>query len=281
MTLIALVVVVLAVTAALVYNRLVWRPRQASGRTSDDGLSIAAIIGPLATLAVLLLVFVLVQTYASWSAAGEAETAEATATLLLFREADLVKNDRTRNRLRAEVVCYATSVIHQEWPAMRDRRVSSVPTYWGAQIREAGVRLTRTIAERSAGENLVARDGERASARQERLGEARPTVPRALFLLMVLAVGVTLGIVGVVTERSVGRGVHPVVVIAAGVVLAATLTLVRDLDQPYAGPLRRSPSQTEFIRAQIAPEVRGPLPCDDRGLPTRAPDFKASTSALR
>ena len=281
MTLIALVVVVLAVTAALVYNRLVWRPRQASGRTSDDGLSIAAIIGPLATLAVLLLVFVLVQTYASWSAAGEAETAEATATLLLFREADLVKNDRTRNRLRAEVVCYATSVIHQEWPAMRDRRVSSVPTYWGAQIREAGVRLTRTIAERSAGENLVARDGERASARQERLGEARPTVPRALFLLMVLAVAATLGIVGVVTERSVGRGVHPIVVVAAGVVLAATLTLVRDLDQPYAGPLRRSPSQTEFIRAQIAPEVRGPLPCDDGGLPTRAPGFKASTSALR
>ena len=281
MTLIAIVVVVLAVTAALVYNRLVWRPRQASGRTSDDGLSIAAIIGPLATLAVLLLVFVLVQTYASWSAAGEAETAEATATLLLFREADLVKDARTRNLLRADVVCYATSVIDQEWPAMRDRRVSSVPTYWSARIREAGVRLTRTSAERNAGENLVARDGERASARQERLGEARPTVPRALFLLMVLAVGVTLGIVGVVTERSVGRGVHPVVVVAAGVVLAATLTLVRDLDQPYAGPLRRSPSQTEFIRAQIAPEVRGPLPCDDDGMPIRARDFRASTSPLR
>ena len=54
MTLIALVVVVLAVTAALVYNRIVWRPRQASGRASDDGLSIAGIIGPLGTLSVLL-----------------------------------------------------------------------------------------------------------------------------------------------------------------------------------------------------------------------------------
>ena len=281
MTLIALVVVVLAVTAALVYNRIVWRPRQASGRASDDGLSIAGIIGPLGTLSVLLLVFVLVQTYASWSAAGEAETAEATATLLLFREADLVKDARTRNLLRADVVCYATSVIHQEWPAMQRRRVSSVPTYWGAQIREAGVRLTRTSAEKTAAENLVARDGERASARQERLGEARPTVPKALFVLMVLAVAVTLGIFGAVTERSVERGVHLVIVVAAGVVLAATLTLVRDLDQPYSGALRRSPSQTEFIRAQIAPEVRGPLPCDDGGMPTRAPDFKASTSALR
>ena len=50
-------------------------------------------------------------------------------------------------------------------------------------------------------------------------------------------------------------------------------------DRP--GALQRSPSQTEFIRAQIAPEVRGPLPCDDGGMPTRAPDLPASTSALR
>jgi Protein of unknown function (DUF4239) len=280
-TLIALVVVVLVVTAALIYNRVAWRPRQASGRASEDGLSIAGIIGPLATLSVLLLVFVLVQTYASWSAAGEAEAAEATATLLLFREADLVEDARTRNRLRAEVVCYATSVIRQEWPAMHDRRVSSVPTYWGARIREAGIRLTRTSAEQNAGENLVARDAERASARLERLAQARPTVPGALFLLMVLAVAVTLGVFGVVTERSMGSGVHSVIVVATGVVLAATLALIRDLDQPYAGVLRRSPSQTEFIRAQIAPEVRGPLPCDNDGMPTHAPDFRASTSALR
>lgn len=163
MTLAALVVVVLAVTAALVYNRLAWRPRQVSGRASHDGVPIAGIIGPLGTLSVLLLVFVLVQTYASWSAAGEAETAEATATLLLFREADLVKDARTRNRLRAAVVCYATSVIRQEWPAMQNKRVSNVPTYWGARIREDGVRLTRTTAEKNAGENLVARDGERAA----------------------------------------------------------------------------------------------------------------------
>ena len=277
----ALVVVVLAVTAALVYNRVVWRPRQAAGRVSQDGVSIAGIIGPPGTLSVLLLVFVLVQTYASWSAAGDAETAEATATLLLFREADLVKDARTRNRLRAAVVCYATSVIRQEWPAMQHRRVSSVPTYWGARIREAGVRLTRTSAEKDAGENLVARDGERASARQKRLGEARPTVPGALFLLMVLSVAVTLGLFGAVTARSVGRGVHIVIVVATAVVLAATLTLVRDLDQPYGGALRRSPSQTEFIRSQIAPEVRGPLPCDDDGMPIRAREFRASTSPLR
>lgn len=45
MTLTALVV--LAVTAALVYNRVAWRPRQASGCASHDGVSMAGIIGPL------------------------------------------------------------------------------------------------------------------------------------------------------------------------------------------------------------------------------------------
>ena len=109
----------------------------------------------------------------------------------------------------------------------------------------------------------------------------RPTVPTALFVLMVLAVTGTLGIIGVATAQSVGRGVHTVIVVATGIVLAATLALVRDLDQPYSGVLKRSPSQTEFIRAQIASEVRGPLACDDGGMPTRAPDFRASTSALR
>ena len=72
MTLTAIVVVVLAVTAALVYNRVAWRPRQASGRASQHGVSIEGITALVGTLAVLLLVFVLVQTHASWSAAGEA-----------------------------------------------------------------------------------------------------------------------------------------------------------------------------------------------------------------
>jgi hypothetical protein len=83
-TLVAIVVVVLAVTAALVYNRVAWRPRQASGGGSDEGVSIQGMIGPLGTLSVL--VFVLVQTYTSWSAAGKDETADGTAA----RRADLV-----------------------------------------------------------------------------------------------------------------------------------------------------------------------------------------------
>ena len=280
MTVITIVAIAAVVAAGLTYNRRVWRPHQAAARIPRDGLKVWELTAPVASLAVVLLVFVLVQTFDSWASAGRAETNEATATLLLFREVDLVGDARLRNRLRREIVCYATSVERQEWPAMARRRVSSVPTYWAARIRGAGVRLVRASGESTAGENLVTRDGERAAARQDRLGEARPTVPHALGWLMLIAVAVVLAVLGAATMTGVETRVHAVIVVAAATVFAATLLLIGDLDQPYAGAIKREPTQTEFVRRQIAAEVRGPLPCDAAGLPTRAPGFRATTVPL-
>src|SRR3954467_7269055 len=223
-TLITLLVVALVVALALVYNARVWRSRTA--RMPGDGLSVGELMAPLASLAVILLVFVLVQTYGSWAAAGTAETNEATATLLLFREADLVADARVRSTLHKQVVCYASSVIAQDWPAMGDRRVSSVPTYWAAVIREAGVRLVRARGGSTAGENLVRHDGERATARQHRLGEARQTVPTALSGLMLGAVAVVLAVIGPLPKADVAGRVHLAIVVAAAVVFAATLILI-------------------------------------------------------
>ena len=280
MTLIAIVLVVLVVAAGLFYNQRWWRPRQAVAPLPDDGLKVGELTAPLATLTVLLLVFVLVQTYGSWAAAGRAETDEATATLLLFREVDLVRDARLRAELRKEVVCYATSVIRRDWPAMGNRRISSVPTYWGARIREGGVRLVRAPGGSTAGEQIVKRDGERASARQSRLGEARPTVPKALSWLILVAVLMVLAVLSTASMPGVGRLVQVAIVLAAAVAFISTLLLILDLDHPYAGPLRRDPTQTEFVRNQIAAEVRGPLPCDPTGLPTDAPGFRSTTSPL-
>jgi hypothetical protein len=277
-TVLTILVIVLVVAGGVAYNRRVWRPRQTRSAIPLDGLKVWELITPIASLAVVLLVFVLVQTYSSWAAAGRAETDEATATLLLFREADLVSDPQLRDTIRRQVVCYATSVVHQDWPAMGHRRVSSVPTYWATRVREAGVRLVRAKGDSTAGEHLVARDGERAAARQNRLLEARPTVPGALSWLMLATVVVVLAVIGAAT--TVDSRVHVVSVIAAATVFAATLILIRDLDQPYAGAVHREPTQTEFILHQISPEVHGPLPCDRKGLPAGVPGYRATTDSL-
>ena len=232
MTLIAIVLVVVVVAAGLYYNQRWWRPRQAAAGVPDDGLKVWDLTAPLATLAVLLLVFVLVQTYGSWAAAGRAESDEATATLLLFREVDLVRDARLRSELRKEVVCYATSVIRQDWPAMGNRRISSVPTYWGARIREGGVRLVRSPRGSAAGEQIVKRDGERASGRQKRLGEARPTVPKALSWLILAAVVMVLAVLTTASSLGVGRLVQVAIVLAAAAAFVSTLLLILDFDHP-------------------------------------------------
>lgn len=280
MTLITVLLVVFVVAAGLYFNQRVWRPRQAAARIPGDGPGVWDLTTPLATLAALLLVFVLVQTYGSWAAAGRAETDEATATLLLYREIDLVSDRRLREELQKEVVCYATSVIHQDWPAMGERSISNVPTYWGSRVRETGVRLVDTPNESTAGKQIVERDGERASARLNRVGEARPTVPDALSWLMLVAVLIVLAVLSIASLSSVGSIVQAGIVVAAAVAFASTLLLINDLDQPYAGPLRRDPIQTEFVRHQIGAEVRGPLPCDGSGLPTDAPGFRPATAPL-
>jgi hypothetical protein len=139
------------------------------------------------------------------------------------------------------------------------------------------VTLVRTGGrDLAAGKELVARDGQRAAARQNRLGEARPTVPKALTWLMLAAVAITLAITGVVTAADVA-GAHRVIVALAAAVFVTALILISDMDQPHRGALKRSPQQAEFVRAQMAAEIRGPLPCDDDGLPLRAPGFRAQT----
>jgi hypothetical protein len=281
-SLLTIAVTLLAVAGALAVNRLVWRPRQARDTGRHDGLSTTEVAVPLVTLATVLLVFVLVQVFSSWSTAGRAETQEATATLLLFREAELLDDQPVRDAMRAELVCYATSVVEQDWPAMGESRISNVPTYWGDRIRAAGVQQARSERNQgNGGEEVVERDGERAAARQARLAEARPAVPVALNLLMLAAVAGTLVIMGVATAGVVRPGVHVAIVVTSGVIFGATLLLIRDFDQPYRGLTGRDPEQTRFIRELMRAEVRGPLPCDPDGLPAGDPSFRVRTSPLR
>jgi hypothetical protein len=280
-TLITIVVVALAVLGSLAYNRRVWRPGQAKDASRADGLTTTEVAVPLVTLAVVLTVFVLVQVFSSWTSAGRAESSEATGTLLLFRETDLLDGPSVRRAVRGDIVCYATSVIEQDWPAMGDRQISNVPTYWAALVRRAGVREARLPGRQEVGQAFVKRDGERAAARQERLGEARPSVPGALNVLMLIAVVGTLVILGTASASVMRPGVHVAIVVVSAVVFGGTLLLIRDFDQPYTGLTGRAPTQTELVRDLIVADVPVPLPCDSNGLPRDDPSFRASRRALR
>ena len=137
----------------------------------------------------------------------------------------------------------------------------------------------RSGADDAAGSAIIRRDGERATARQDLLAEARTAVPPAMYWLMLFTVAVALVLFGVVTMKGMSQGMHAAMVVTTAVVFTSTLLLIRDLDQPYDGINAREPAQTTFVRGQMLAEVVGSLPCDSRGLPTDAPLFRPQTAS--
>jgi hypothetical protein len=279
-TLITIAVIALAVVAALIYNRRVWRPRQRRDPTHVDGLNATEASVPLVTLAVLLMTFVLVQVFGSWSAVSDEETREATATLQLFRVAQLFEDVGVRDDLKGDVVCYAISVAEQDWPAMADDAASDVPTYWGQRIRDIAAAEGNKPQLHPAAQDLIGQDANRSAARQARLGEARPAIPTALYVLMLLVVATTLVMLSVITAASVRPRVHLAIVIVSTLAFGAALLLIRDLDQPYDGVTGRSPAETEFIIDLMRPDAPAALPCDPAGLPIDEPGFVATKTPL-
>lgn len=281
MIVLSLVLIVVAVVIGLAYNRLVWRPRQEAGDLSSDGLQMKEVTGPLASLAVLLVAFTLVQSFNSWSGAKRAEAGEAAATLNLFRQAELYGDARLRDEVRGDVVCYSTAVIEQEWPAMSEGRYSNVPAYWASQIRRTAIRQVRSGTDERAGVAVLDRDRERTIGRQDRLNEAGSDIPTAVFLLMLAAVFAAVLLIGVVTAKGVSPGVHVVVVIAAAIIFGSALLLIRSLDSPFTGFTARGPEQTIAIRSQMLNETSlDELPCDESGLPVDDALFRPRTFPL-
>jgi len=280
MSVITIAVIAVAVVAALLYNRRVWRPAQRRDPTHVDGLNATEASVPLVTLAVLLLTFVLVQVFGSWSAVSDEETREATAALQLFRSAQLFEDVSVRDDLKGDVFCYAISVAEQDWPAMADDSASDVPTYWGQRIRDVAAAEGRKAHFHPAAQDLIEQDAERSAARQDRLGEARPAIPTALYLLMLVVVATALVMLSVVTSATVRPRVHLAIVVVSTLAFGATLLLIRDLDDPYNGATARAPAETEFIIDLMRPDSPATLPCDPAGLPVDEPGFAATRTPL-
>src|SRR3954462_3842479 len=134
-TLIVVVVAGLAVAAMLVTRR-----RAPEGSYFVDGDPAARGFGGLATGFAILAGFVVVLAFESYDASRSGAQTEARTVWHQFETVQLLP-ESARPRMSGELVCYARSVIHQEWPQMRSGTLSSAPNQWGVKLFE-GLRST-------------------------------------------------------------------------------------------------------------------------------------------
>src|SRR6188474_396181 len=142
--------VVVASSALAIGAILLVRRRAPDGSYFNDGDRAAGVFGVLATGFAVLLGLVVVLAFTSYDESRTGAETEAITVAQQFEVANLLPQPQGR-RLAGELVCYARSVVHQEWPRMQAGSQTSDTNSWGLQL----YRTLRDIEPRTAAEQAA------------------------------------------------------------------------------------------------------------------------------
>ena len=218
----------------------------------------------------ILLAFIIVDAFQTYSGAKRAADEEATATLEMFRTAGFFPAEE-RDAVRSDLVCYARAVTYSEWPAMHDGETSPLVVPWINRWSEVLRRFDPAgDRERIAFSQFEIEDDARTNAGVERFREATPSVPAPLWFVLVLGACFGVALQFAMSDPRERRVVQVALVGAVGAILAAGLLLVDYLDNPYSDqPGSVQPTAMEFSIAAmegIAPGLEPPCSSDGRPL---------------
>ncbi|OQR63505.1 hypothetical protein B6E66_14405 [Streptomyces maremycinicus] len=261
--LLVITVAVLALLAGLAANRFL-RPRLLS-EDDDTGMGVKDLVGPLLTLTVLLLAFVLVTANGSYGKAEVASRGEARALDQLVETAEYAPQAE-REQIQADAVCYARAVRFHEWPAMADGKGSAAPSVWSTDFRRA----FRTLEGKPVFGMLITADNKRSDEREERLTQATASIPSAILWFLLATLAITVVSLGICLPRRNNRGqIVTLVIITA--LLTTTLCIIRDVDRPFGGIINVEPTaiteaERQANRDFLAHHDAAELPCDSHGI---------------
>lgn len=266
--------VVVVVTALAIATMLLVRRRAPAGSRFEDGDRAAGVFGVLATGFAVLLGFVVFLAFESFDTSRSGAEAEAQIVTQQFETAQLFPV-AVRARLSGDLVCYARTVIHQEWPKMESGTLGDLVNPWGV----ATFRILRTVEPKSASEQAayakwLDQRSDREDARADRTHGAEGVIPVPLWIVLLLSAVTIFVFMLFFADSAEGVGVQATMMGGVAIVISSTLLLLWFLDHPYhagIGSLRPVAMERAIrILDQEAATVGGKLtiPCDERGIPT-------------
>jgi hypothetical protein len=222
----------------------------------------------------VLLGFVVFLAFESFDTSRSGAEAEAQIVTQQFETAQLFPVP-VRARLSGDLVCYARTVIHQEWPKMESGTLGDIVNPWGV----ATFRILKTVEPRSASEQAayakwLDQRSDRENARADRTHGAEGVIPVPLWIVLLLSAVTIFVFMLFFADSAEGVGVQATMMGGVAIVISSTLLLLWFLDHPYhngIGSLRPIAMERAIrILDQEAVTVDGRLtiPCDERGVPT-------------
>jgi len=268
--------IVLGATGIAVAAMLIVRRTAPDGSYFADGDRAAGVFGVLATGFAVLLGLVVVLAFTSYDASRSGAEDEATIVGQQYEVAQLMAPPGGR-RLAAELVCYARSVVYQEWPRMERGHQPAGLNPWGAELfRTLRGIAPQTASEQAAYAKWLDQRTDREAARADRTHGAEGVIPTPLWIVLFLSALIIFAYMLFFADSAERALVQAMMMGGVAVVITSTLLLLWFLDHPYhssVGSLRPVAMQrTIGILDQEGAAIREKttIPCDDRGNPRGA-----------
>lgn len=263
--------VVVAVMAVAITAMLLVRSRAPAGSYFEDGDRAAGVFGVLATGFAVLLGFVVFLAFESFDTSRSGAETEAQIVREQFETVHLFPV-AVRARLSGELVCYARTVIHGEWPKMETGTLGDTANPWTLAM----FRTTKTVQPRSAAEQAaygkwLDERTDREDARSDRTHGAEGVIPLQLWIVLFLSAAVIFVFMLFFADSAERAVVQATMMGGVAIVISSTLLLLWFLDHPYhSGPGGLRPvamERTLRITNQEAAVISEKLtiPCDARG----------------
>jgi hypothetical protein len=250
---------------------LLVRRRAPEGSYFEDGDRAAGVFGVLATGFAVLLGFVVFLAFESFDTSRSGATAEAALVAEQFETAQLMPV-AVRARFSGELVCYARTVVHQEWPRMESGSLRNGYNPWGIVM----FRTLKTVKPRSASEQAayakwLEQRSDREDARADRVHGAEGVIPTPLWIVLFLSAGAIFVFMLFFADSGERAIVQATMMGTVAVVITSTLLLLWFLDNPYhrgVSGLRPTAMQRTLALLKLETGIAGApfaIPCNRQG----------------
>jgi hypothetical protein len=263
--------IVAGVTAIAIGAMLLVRRRAPEGSYFADGDRAAGVFGVLATGLAVLLGFVVFLAFESFDTSQSGAKTEARIVAEQFETAQLMPA-AVRGQFSGELVCYARSVVHQEWPKMESGSLRDAYNPWGvAMFTTLRTTEPRSASEQAAYGKWLDQRSDREDARADRTHGAEGVIPDPLWIVLFLSAALIF-VYMLFFADSAERGVVQATMMGSvAIVITSTLLLLWFLDHPYRQGLGavRPIAMERTLQLLESPTgiARGGfvIPCDSRG----------------
>jgi hypothetical protein len=177
-----------------------------------------------------------------------------------------------RARFSGELVCYARSVVHQEWPLMESGSLGDSYNPWGVTMF-ATLKTTepRSASEQAAYGKWLDERTAREDARADRTHGAEGVIPAPLWIVLYLSAGIIFVFMLFFADSGERAVVQATMMGSVAIVITSTVLLLVFLDHPYhpgLGALRPVAMERTLHLLESETGIAGgrfAIPCDANG----------------